>query len=798
MVSQEIFLTLRSLWRSKLFTFTALFVFSFGIAATATVFSVLDAIVLHPATFIDKKSVLNIQASHRNKEFDNVSPAVYDALIHRPDLFTQLAAERNALFTITGVPVPDQLFGQTVSANFFSFLDAKPLMGRLFTPNDDKPGSPSVVLLSYKAWQQILQGAPNILGRSVQIDGNPYTVIGVMPAYFVLPAPRSGSMLWTTLRLSSAELSAKNSRGLNIYARLRPGVSLGAAQQALGVLAANTIEPAHVEEGPVRLRATHLTEEADSNKTIAWLAMGMVAGLLLLGCSNLSSIMLARSVGRRKDYAIRLAAGASRWQLARQTLIEVFSLAFISLALACAVIPAALTLIRNQLTSSGAGIAALAHVQLNAASLLFAFAITLLTALLCGLFPAISNSSVDLASGLRETGAFRDNRQSSRRFLHSLLAIEAGIALLLLLTSGLLVRSLSRTISEDHGLRPDHVLTLRLPNGSWMGVSHRQTEEQLSVRRNRYLDLLRKSANLPGVQAAALSSSLPLSHVVVRTALRTPGAESKEISAVSQAVTRDYFRTMGIPILSGQTFPEGKPNHSVVLVNQAFARQYFSTQDPIGQFLPAAGGDAAPTQVIGLVKDSPNLDLTEKIEPQIYLDFEQTTLTPFLTGLVVRTKANPELMAGTLRKTLALSDAGQPVVQVKTLETLIAENIWQPRFAAWFASIFAATAACLVRCRYLWRGRLHHRRPPPRFRNPRRSGCRPHKPAHSRRPAKPCARFIRRVSRRPRLLLDQPLDRFALIQDKSVRPFECRSQRRHSDRYCTRRRNRTSHSRFAS
>ena len=200
---------------------------------------------------------------------------------------------------------------------------------------------------------------------------------------------------------------------------------------------------------------------------------------------------------------------------------------------------------------------------------------------------------------------------------------------------------------------------------------------------------------LPGVQVAALSSSLPLSHVVVRTALRTPGAESKEILAVSQAVTRDYFRVMGIPILSGETFPEGKPNHSVVLVNQAFARQYFSTRDPIGQFLPAAGGDAQATQIIGLVKDSPNLDLTEKIEPEIYLDFEQTTLTPFLTGLVVRTKADPNALAASLRRTLAMSDAEQPVVQVKTLTTLIAENLWQPRFAAWFATIFAATAACL-------------------------------------------------------------------------------------------------------
>ena len=243
MVAHEIRFTLRSLWRSKLFALTALFVFSFGIAATATVFSVLDAVVLHPAAFIDKASLLNIQAARRNSDFDNCSPAIYDALRHRPDLFSQLAGERNAIFTITSVPVPDQLFGESVSANFFSFVEAKPLLGRLFTADDDKPGAPAVVLLSYKAWQQTLQGAANVIGRPVQIDGSPYTVIGVLPAHFVMPAPRSGSMLWTTLRISSEEIATKESRWLNLYARLRPGVSLAAVQKALAVLAATVPDP---------------------------------------------------------------------------------------------------------------------------------------------------------------------------------------------------------------------------------------------------------------------------------------------------------------------------------------------------------------------------------------------------------------------------------------------------------------------------------------------------------------------------------------------------------------------------
>ncbi len=693
---QDIIFTLRSLWRSKFFALTALIAFSFGIGATATVFSVVDAILLHPAGFIDQASMIAVKSNHKNEELGLVSPAVFDRLRSRTEVFSQVAAVRTSILTVTRVPNPDQLFGLTVSGNYFGLVNAAPLRGRVLGPQDDRPGAPPVLLLSYKAWQQLFNGDPNVVGRSAQVDGDLYTVIGVMPSTFTLPAANSGGLLWTTLRMTPAEIEAGNSRGLQVVARLRPTVSMSSAQHAMDAIATAISEAGTDSRGPLYLHASAITYDTDAQqRATLWMAMGMVCGLLLIGCSNLSSVLLARSISRRRDYAIRLATGATRMQLIRQSLIEVFLLAFASLAIACAGTYGALSLIRDHLTTIGAGIPYLSHVQLNMRSLFFSFAIALLSALLCGTFPAVASTSIDLASGLRETGTLIDSRKNAHRFLRSLLAIEAGISLLLLLDSGLLVRSLTRMLSEDHGLRPDHVLTMRLPTGAWHGLSRKKTPEEQAIPRAEYMQLLAQVQQTPGVQAAALSSSLPLSHVMVTTISRVPG-QSEPIYMVTQAVTRDYFRAMGIPIISGETFAPGASakDRPYAIVNQAFVSKYFNEQNPVGRFLLDEDGQQG-AQVIGVAKDSPDLDLNEAVAPEMYIDFEQTTLMPFLTGMAVRTEGNPSALIQTLRHALALKNSEQPVVQVKTLQTLIDENTWQPRFSAWLASAFALIALCM-------------------------------------------------------------------------------------------------------
>ena len=685
---QELRFTLRSIRRRKFFAMLALIAFTFGIASTSTVFSVIDAILLRPATFPDPLSVVMLQAAQRNRDWNQVSPSVYGSLRTRGDLFSEVAAARESLFTVTRVPAPDQVFGSSVSGNFFEMLHARPWRGRLISPEDDKPGAPPVVLISYKAWQQLFHEDVNVIGKTAQIDGDVCSLIGVMPPDFILPDLNRSGLLWTPLRMTAAELTSPDALWLEVFARLRPGVAPSAVEQNLDRLA-------RTYHDPLRLRATKLVSKTDPNQKLTlWLAMGMVCGLLLIGCANLSSILLARAIARKRDYAIRLATGASRSQLIRQALMEVFVLAIAAFGLACAVTYGALNLIREHLTTTGAGMPNLAHVRLNGYSLFFSFGIALLCALLCGLFPAISTTNIDLASGLRESGSFNDGRRSAHRFLHSLLAIEASISLLLLLTSGLLMRSFSRMLSEDHGLQPDHVLTMRLPTGAWQALSKRRTPEDEQRLISKYLDLLGQAQETSNVQAAALASSLPLSHVAVSTLFISPARE--QVDAITQAVTPDYFRVMGIPILSGHTFDlaDSHSKRKVVMVNQAFARKYFNGQDPVGRLVLSEDPNDT-SQVIGLVKDSPHVDLTEAIEPELYIDFQQVSLMPFLTGLVVRTQGNPAALSQALRNNLSLRNSDQAIVQVKTLQRLIDENVWQPRFSAWLSTAFAGIALAM-------------------------------------------------------------------------------------------------------
>jgi putative ABC transport system permease protein len=689
---------LRSLRRSKRFAIGAILVISLGIGSSALVFSVLDAVLLHPADFPDVESMVEIQARGKNKIWEHVSPAVYDALRRRRDLFREVAATRIGLFTVTGVPAPDQVFGLSVSANYFAMLGAKPYFGRLFQQADEQPGAVPVAILSYRGWQQLFAANPHVTGKAAVIDGTLYTIAGVMPASFVPPGDNAAALLWTTLRLSSADL-ASDARNLQLYARLGSSVSLAGAQSALSAIASSITASLRGRE-PLELRARKWQRNVnESQRTMVWLAMGVSCGLLLIGCANLSSVLLARGIARRRDYAVSLAVGATRRQLIAQSFLEVAILLGGSLALVLAIGYFVLPVLRDRIALLPTGIPNLARIHLGAGTLLFCFGMASISALLCGCLPALFATAIDVSTGLRESTLKIAGSRSVRRLLHSIVALEVAVSMLLLLSSLLLVRSLTRLLSEDHGMRADHVLTMRLPSGSWHSRARLSDNDEHRLIRN-YLSLLARAQATAGVQAAALTSSLPLSNTVVRTHVELPGASARgkehTIEPVTQCVTSDYFRAMGTPILAGRSFSsaDAASKVHVALVNQTFVREYLGGADPIGQLLRDPENHNT-IQIIGVVKDAPHLDLGERIDPEIYFDFEQQTFTPFLTGLVARTWQNPQMIAKALRQSLALASADQAVVHIATMQNLIRENTWQPRFSAWLFSSFACLALCL-------------------------------------------------------------------------------------------------------
>ena len=690
----------RTFRRSKVFALTALVIFVFGIGSTATVFSVIDAVLLRPASFIDSRSIVHIEAAEGKEDWDHLPPKIFARLRSGTSSFDQVAGLQNALFTVTGIPQPDQVFGQSVTGNLFVLLPARALIGRTLNHGDEQLNAAPVVLLSYKGWQQLFAADPQVVGKSARIDGVSSTVIGVMPSDFVLPG--SGAVMWNALRLSSAELASPNARSIDTIARLPKSVSVGSAQAAINILSSTLERNSDQSARPERLRVTSWHDEPEHElKVTLWLALGMVSALLLIGCANLSSILLARGIGRRRDFAIRLAIGASRFQLIRQQMIEICLLAVMAFTVALPASAGTLNVIRNYLLNLHLGLPNLALVHLNGLVFLFSFGVALSAGLLAGLLPAFSATSIDLSTGLREAGTHLATGNRVKRLMYLLVSIETGVAMMLLLTSGLLVRSLVRLVTEDHGLRPEHVLTMRLPTGSWQGSPIEKTPEEQQRQIRRYLDILSSAQMIHGVASAALASSLPLSHVSVATRLLSPHESAtnrpEEIMPRAQAVTEDYFQVMGIPLLSGRTFDvhDQASKGKTALVNEAFMRAYFGGKNPVGKSLqsPEANGSL---RIIGLVKDSPHLDYAEAVEPEVYMNFRQELLTPFLTGLAVRSNDDPERLSISMRSELLLSHPDQAVVQVQPLSRLIDDNIGRPRFSAWLFSMFASLALMLA------------------------------------------------------------------------------------------------------
>jgi len=684
--------------RNPLFSALVVATLTLGITAITTVFSIVDAVLLRPSSFIHPDSIVRIEQRKDLQSWQPVPPSVYATLQNRHDLFEKVAAVRRGTFTVTRVPAPDQVFGQMVTGNLFSLLATKPLYGRTLESRDELASAPSVMLLGFHAWRQLFSGDPKVVGKIAEVDGQLTTVVGVMPEQFVMPG--RPAELWMPLRLTAAELSNPNAAWVDIVARLKPSSTVAGTEAALNTVAASWNREHSSDKEKLKLRDTlwH-AEDRPTRDIILWLALGMVAGLLMIGCANVSSLLLARGLTRRRDYAIRMATGATHGRIIRQSFIEILLLALTGLLFALGISAGIIHFLRESLNVTALGIPDIAHARIDIRIIGFSFAVSLMCAVLSACLPAWSAPPWGLSEGLRESGTQSATGYRVRRLMFGLVGIEAGTCMALLLISGLLVSSLVRLKNDDHGIRADHVLTMRLPFGSWFH-SARTPEERLRQTR-RYLNLLDRVRSVHGVESAALSSSLPLSNVNVTTVLPTPSgtarADNGRIGVRTLAVTGNYFRVMGIPLIAGHSFERtnGSVPTKVVLVNQAFVDLYFRDANPVGRFIRGEDGSSSE-QIIGVIRNTAQVDLDRPAEPELYLSFENTLLTPFLTGLVVRTASAPEAISPALRTVLSEEDPLQPVVKVRTLEALVHDNISLSRSSAWILATFAMIALALA------------------------------------------------------------------------------------------------------
>ena len=679
---------LRSLGRSPRFTAAIVLILALGIGADTAVFGIVDAVLLRAQPYQASGRLVRIGEHRADTPIAGVHAEDYLRWNARADLFSETAAIQRDSLTVTGAGDPDQVVVHKVSPGLFAMLGVRARLGRALQASDEHD-FPNAALLSDRLWRRMFHGDPSVVGRGFRVTPDVYTVVGVMPPDFEFPD--GNTEMWIPLHVT-----ADSAGVLQVAALMRPGVTVERARGALAIVARQLQQDEPKRNAGTRFEVLPWTDEPARNYQLTlWFILAAVGLVLLIACADSGGLLLGRAAARQKEMAIRASLGAGRWRVMRQSLAE-------SLLLAAAGGVAGMLLAHYGLAFLVKRLAALPIVlphmraaAINGRVAAFSAALCLLTACFFGLAPLLLASRVDLQSVLRGGQAGGSGGSRSSRLFAILIACESAFAFLLLAGSGLMIRSLIRLEQADHGFHADHVLTLRTPIGSMRGApaGHYDTRP----RQMAYLrELLRHVERVPGVRAAAVVNNLPLSGV--NTAIDFHAMDGQHLPLATRTISPRYFAAMGIPLLSGRTFTEadqtGAPG--VVIVNRTLARHLFGSRDPLGLPLPEDRPGDKPT-IVGVVQDAAQMSYDQPAKDELYIPYQQLIFGAFMSTVVVRTAvSDPLALAGALRKAIWEVDATQPVVKVETMEDVVADSIWRPRFSAWVFSVLGGLALLLT------------------------------------------------------------------------------------------------------
>ena len=691
----------RMLVKNPGFTLVAVLTLALGIGANTAMFSVVNAVLLRPLPFPEPTRLATIWGTHSrlNETQRALSyPDVRD-LQHMNQAFENVAAYDQTSVTLTGVGEPVHVAAARVSANIFTLLRVAPVLGRNFAPGEDQPGN-YVAILSYPFWQSEFHGDAGVIGRSVNIEGRGYTIVGVMPREFVFPLDNDPPQLWRTysalatpLNNQPASTEERGAHYLSAIARLKPGVTMEQANddtQRVGHELAKQYADTNKYLG---LRAEPALDALVGDvKPQLRVLLGAVGLVLLIGCANVANLLLARAAGRRKEIAIRASMGASRGRIVRQLLIESGLLAIAGGVLGLAIAQWGTAMV-GQFASEE--IPRLGGAELNPEVLLFTLAASLLTGIIFGLAPALQLSGIELTETLKETGRGAGQSGRQKRLRSILVAAELTLAVILLSGAGLLLKSLAKLENVNPGFNPRGVITyaVDLPNPRYPNA-----EQSEALFRKLYEGV----RQIPGVESASGTVPLPLSNDTIRTSYEIEGSPTAEVDSPHvhfRAVGLDYFRTMQIPFLEGRDFTEndvdGKPD--VVIVNQALVDASFHGENPIGKRIkPGISSEtAAPwREIIGVVADVKHQALNAKDTPECYVPESQIGFSS-MDG-VVRTSLPASALIPAIREKVAALDPDVPVYAVKLMDDYVAESVALPRLDSTLLGIFAAVALALA------------------------------------------------------------------------------------------------------
>ena len=697
---QDLLYGLRQLWKNPGFTAVVVLILALGISVNATMFSLVSAFLLRRPPVHEPERVVVISAIDPAQGFQADASLVsfpdYLAWRDGTDLFTEMAASddyRTASLTIQRQT--EALESAAVTPTFFRLLGVTPELGRSFQPGDDKIGQEHVVVLSHQLWDRQFGSDPKIVGSTVRLDRETYTVVGVMPAKFrLLGYP---AQLWTPLLLTAGDElpAARKDRNLHVFARLKPGATVQQAQAEVATFARRAEENfPEIEKGwgvIVRTLPDFLIYDFGVTNGLA-VIMTTVGFVLLIACANISGLLLARTTARRKELAVRSALGAGRLRLVRQLLTEGLLIAVLGGGLGLLWAYWGIQLLRANMRFNPA-ISAVAF-NLDHNVLLFATGATLACVLLFGLAPAWSASRTDITTNLKEDGRAASRGRSHTRFRTVMVAFEIALAMFLLVGSGLLFHGIYLIDRQYLGFQADHLLTAR--------VALDKTRYADAPRQTAFVwESILRLAELPGVVHVAAASDLPATapgSVTLHLKDQPEVAANQAPNALDIVVTPDYFRAAGIPLLRGRTFSDNDDATAprVVVVNQRFVERYLNGKEPLGKriTLEVSGATSEPTEIVGVVGNVRTHSQSIRDDPEVYEPFLERPVSNF--SLMVRATGDPNILVSSLRNTMAQIDAELPLAKVMSMPAVIeAQKGGTPFFMRALAS-FAAMALMLA------------------------------------------------------------------------------------------------------
>jgi putative ABC transport system permease protein len=707
---QDLAYAIRVLIKSWGVTVIAVATLALGIGANTAIFSVVNSVLLRPLPFQSSERIAYI--GERLPGFNTNLPmnaTDFNAFRERQQTFEQIGIYSNKHFDLSGAGTPERVTGARASASLFPLLGVTPILGRTYTDEEDQSAH-AVVLLSYGLWQRVYGGDPNILGRAIQLNRQPYTVVGVMPKTFEFPLrgeawSNEPAALWVPMSFTADERQAwGNMYNHSVIARLKPGVNFSQAQSdaTRTIAAVETLYPADYlaffKGTHVGAVVTPYSQIVTGDVRLPLLLLLVAVGfVLLIACANVANLLLARSSARQKEIAVRAALGADRWRLARQMITESTVLGLLSGVAAIVLGGWGMELI---LSLAPSDLPRMQEVHIDWRVFLFALGLSLTTAILIGITPAIEATRIDPLESLKEGGRGGSSSRGRRKLQSLLIVSQTALAVMLLIGAGLLTRSFDILLKTDPGFHPQHVVTgtIALPLRAY---------SKASAIRDFWKELLIRSENLPAVSAVGFSTDLPFA-ASERDGVTIEGYEGSrnDLPNITQSwIMGDYFGAMGITQKSGRYFTPaeivGSPD--VVIISEAAARTYWPGRNPIGKRMKYAGDSWR--SVIGVVSDVKDASMQAPAAPHAYTPYLQEAdkllETPDFDELrtfhlAVRTTTDPTLVFSSVRSAVASIDSQLALDDLKTMDSVIDKSLAPQRFNLALIALFAVLAIFLA------------------------------------------------------------------------------------------------------